>query len=317
MKLWIAVSIWTTTVILIIFGITMGVLVSSWKTNIEIEWEKSSLDTLTNTKRIITNHLDMVIFASRFVPLNTDPDKLLYYFLQYDKLVYYFLQYDNYSGYNFNSVGFLTNTTSNGKLSWQIAEYKPACPDNFGYFFTNLTIHPRFIGYCVDDYNKITYDGFDWGLKPQEIQIINGQISETFLPIFDLLGAFTLTFEIGRGNGMVSFAEIDLQSMRESISSKSNVFILDDNTQKVIVGTQIPNWIYKRSFRVQYPGLSWTVIVEQESIYGDMYYRIMIACVICGLTTIGAIVLCYIITYLILKQKKEEGKPYQTMINEL
>ena len=299
MRLWVLFSLLATGSILIVFGFTMGLLVEGWKRNVEDAWKQSSSKTLLNVKLIIEEHLNTVVFASKGVPTLSD------------HLLSYYVHYERDSGYKFNSIGYLMRApgTSNGKLSWQIADYKAACPI-YGYYLSNETIHPSFLGYCSTettiDFGTVAYTGVDWGLKPEEASIIDDQLDETFLPVHDLLGAFTLTYEVARScaNNIrcVSFAEIGLSSMasfiKNNITSEVNVYIVDNNTEDILVGTPKHNQ-YQSTFEItDHPGLDWTIYVEHEDIYNDMYYRIGISCGICA--AVAVVVWCLFIWLFIL-----------------
>ena len=298
MKLWISISVYVTLAILIVFGITMGTLVSAWKANVEDIWQDTSSELLQKIKVIIEAHLDTVIFTSRFVPLSS-PETLLEYFVRYDQ----------YSGYNFGSIGYLTraNGTQNGKWSWQIADFPSVCPI-YGYYFSNASIHPAFHGYCSNftdiDYDTIAYQGNDWGLKPEEAALVDGTLKEIFLPVHDILGSFTLTFETQRPDSYASFAELSLKTLTQFVQQNVSVWngqgtvnIVDNDIKKVIISSGPAYNEYTRTFNTKYPGLDWTTYVTVHDIYGDMYYKIMISCVICAIVTAVIIFGVYIATY--------------------
>jgi hypothetical protein len=100
------------------------------------------------------------------------------------------------------------------------------------YVFSDNAINPRFLGYCGTSSGVVNftappaYMGSDWGLKPQETSILAGTLDATFLPIFDLFGAFTLTYETGYGpDGAkppsgIAFAELDLTLFSNHISTR-------------------------------------------------------------------------------------------------
>lgn len=278
------ISLWLILCVAIVFGATVGILVTSWRSNIHNLWFKISTEQTENVALVIDSHLNIVDFASRFVPFN-GPESILDYYVSYDR----------HSGYHFSSMGTLTRATNttNGKYSWQIARYEAACPI-YGYFYSDQTIYDDFYGYCCNtttiDYSNITYRGKDWGLKPEEAQLVDGIIEETYLPIFNLLGNPTLTHEWRRENGYVSFAELDLETLSEFLKQNITtgvVLIVDNNLGEVIASSseiikspyqiQNDNWSIL-SLSIKRTGLSWTIYAGVENIYQDVNYRLGVAC---------------------------------------
>jgi len=100
--------------------------------------------------------------------------------------------------FRFESVGMMIpfNSSETSKLSWQIA-HGFGCPE-FIYAYSDASIYPTFLGHCTFTNGTISknldYQGVDWGLKPDEIELMKGTKSETFLPVFALLNVMTLTF---------------------------------------------------------------------------------------------------------------------------
>jgi hypothetical protein len=136
-----------------------------------------------------------------------------------------------------------------------------------------------------------------------------------FLPIFDLLGAFTLTYEqriVDEANQpIVTFAELDLTRLSNHISQniellngRALAYIYESATQALVAyntlnatlfdpvnGTRYTiemlrrrhplessSWIATAT-QVVRPGLNWTVVVAvpSEDIYGNMNQSIVIA----------------------------------------
>lgn len=344
MKLWAGFSIWTTIAICICTGISIGVLVSGWKASAITMWTATASQIERNVKQTIEEHLSRVQFAANFVPISTASDLLDYYG-----------SYDISSGYRFGSMGYLTrgNSSSNAKLSWQIAKYF-VCPI-YGYFYSNATINPNFYGYCANqtqiDYSIQSYSGFDWGLKPEEVSLIDGTLQSTFLPIFNLLGQFTLTYETRRiSNGIpyASFAELDLGTFTSYVASNVSVFngkgyayvVETDNGQMIastipqtvtfnetrLTAPQSPSSIirdtYKSSddstwlistFDSSRTGFEWTtyVVIERSKVYGDLYYSVMIAAIICMCVALIVIGLTFLGVWLWIT------KPVRTIVKRL
>jgi len=242
----------------------------------------------------------------------------------------YYVQYHQFSGYNISSLGYLTRAanTTNGKWSWQVAEFKPVCPV-YGYYLSNATIHPQFHGYCVDadkniDFATLAYNGVDYGLKQEEQQLLDGVISETFLPKFELLGEPTLTYEVKR-NQYVSFADVNLNSLSRFVAENitfidgNSLWIRDDATDDIIAQSRKITGGYIQSFPTQYPGLQWTTYVAKENIYEDMNRRILVACVVSFVFVFLVGFIVYFMTlYWIIKplQEKNHYTPYTDLKND-
>lgn len=282
---------------LAIFGITVGLLVNGWTESTHQLWNEVSREILSSVQTQIDDHLQTLIFASKNVPYRVQPDE------DPQALLDYFAAYDTQSGYRYGSMGYLTRATgtTNGKYSWQIAKYAPSCPTFYGYFFANASIYNEFHGYCTVgttsiDYSNITYNGFDWGLKPEEAQLVDGNITQTFLPLFVLLGQTTITHEYDRGGGYVSFAELDLGTLTSYVQQNVSVWggrgvvIIIDNASGNTIATNAPGaslatvinsgWYVAGPTRTQYVGLDWSTYVAVPSIYEDTRAPIVVACVV-------------------------------------
>jgi hypothetical protein len=308
MRLWVGISIWTTVLACVTTGITIGILVSAWKQNVDALWSTASLATLTQVSAQINAHLDAVAFAAVRVPLDST------------QLLGYYVGYAQHSPFHMDSLGFLSRgAAGNSKYSWQMAEFY-VCPQ-WGYFYSDASINPQFHGYCANDtvidYGSLAYNGSDWGLKPQEIQLLDGTLEETFLPVGSIVGIPTLTYEVARdtngppaGGPFVSFADIDLATFVTFLRSDVTVWngyglvtVHDTNTGAIIasngpdVGIDTSQW-YTAAFRTQRPGLDWTTTVAVQNIYDNMQWRIGVACGIAAGVAIIFIVLNYIIVYL-------------------
>jgi hypothetical protein len=86
------------------------------------------------------------------------------------------------------------------KISWEVAQGF-GCPE-YIYAYTDASIpSDQFVGYCawsngsVSITNPPAYAGQDYGLTPEEQLLLRGSQPSIFLPIFDLLGKFSLTYE--------------------------------------------------------------------------------------------------------------------------
>jgi len=93
------------------------------------------------------------------------------------------------------------NSSNNGKVSWQVASGY-GCQD-YMYAYADPANYPTFTGYCYFASNATPVDttpdyvGTDWGLKKEERELLVAPRTkaEVFLPVFPLLGYFTLTYE--------------------------------------------------------------------------------------------------------------------------
>ena len=99
------------------------------------------------------------------------------------------------------SLGFIMKApnSSNGKVSWQIA-LGFGCPD-YIYAYAEPGSYPLFLGHCAYrnvtiDWNNTAYNGTDWGLKPEESELLTSSPLQTIhLPIFALIDRLMLTIE--------------------------------------------------------------------------------------------------------------------------
>ena len=303
-------TIWVVGGMLVIFAVTTGLLVNGWVESTRTLWREASAEVLAGVQTQIDDHLQTLIFASKFVPYQAEPQE------DPQALLNYFTAYDTQSGYRYGSMGYLTRATgtANGKFSWQIAKYY-VCPV-YGYFFANASIYNAFHGYCADtttiDYSNMTYSGFDWGMKPQEAALVDGNIAQTFLPLFVLIGQTTLTHEYGRGGGYVSFAELDLGTLTSyvqrnvSVWSGRGVAIIIDNASGQTIATNVAGvtlaamissgWYMAGPVRTQYPGLDWSTYVAVPSIYEDTKTPIVVACVVSAVVLLAIIALTVLLS---------------------
>lgn len=270
MKLWVLLSLCAGISIAISSSIILAIMVTGWMDSSVNIWQVASIQTQNDIVQVLRETLNFLKFASTSPPYidqqlfndsmpasNYDPSQL----------ARMFTAYDTQSSFTFSSFGMLissvgrvvNNTNPNGKLSWQIAKGF-GCAD-YIYAFSDASLNPVFIGYCAFqngtvDYQTLTYSGFDWGLKPEEAQILAGTLSYTFLPIFNLLGEFTLTHEIGYPqvtpviNGIpmpryaVTFAEMNLQTFSSYVTNdvtvlngKGYAYVVETNTGAMIASS--------------------------------------------------------------------------------
>jgi|SRR5579885_471620 len=256
MKLSVLSTTWATFCLLAVSGIVLAVLITGWQNNAVENWNYIASEMQDNILQAIHDSLDFLKFASSSPPFiepllaNLNMPNCCYNPFQLARM---FDVYDSESGFTFASFGMLIAaqgrvanlTNPNGKLSWQIAKGF-GCSD-YIYAYSDASINPKFLGHCVDSngivsWNDSAYIGGDWGLKPEEASILAGNMSYTFLPIFNLLGRFTLTHEIGYPTNVIGekyaviFAEISLQTFSDFISN--NVSILGGKGYAYIAETQ-------------------------------------------------------------------------------
>jgi hypothetical protein len=322
MKLWVGVSIATSLLVLVTAGVTIGILVSAWKENVDALWATASTAALTTVSSEIDAHLDAVEFAAKRVPLS-GASALLDYYVGYR---------NNTSAYHIDSLGYLTRAggAGSGKYSWQIAEYY-VCP-LWGYFYSDASIHPQFHGYCASatsiDYSTLVYNGTDWGLKPQEAALLDGSLGDVFLPIGSIVGVPTLTYEVAR-LPYASFADIDLATLVTFLRTQVNVWnglgiatIVDVATGQVVASNNnnnvdTSNW-YAASFITKRSGLEWRTTVAVQNIYDNIQWRIGVAAgiavgmaVLFALAGLGLIYMCF------RRHQPQEHHVFQTSLSDI
>jgi hypothetical protein len=156
--------------------------------------------------------------------------------------------------------------TANGKVSWQVAAGY-GCPD-YMYARAEPASYPNFTGTCAYPLNGSlfagppAYTGVDWGLKPAEAALLQQQApgSFVFLPVFPLLGYYTLTYEAAvedcdaaTANGTYaavfaeqSLAKLDraLESLAGSPDSATNttiIVLIVERATGFLVSASVPN----------------------------------------------------------------------------
>lgn len=267
MKLVLAVSLLTTLGMVSLYGILMGVMISGWKKSAGELWNVAAIQTRDSMMEVVNSTLEFVQFAAKSVP-QLEP------FLGEMKigdsgfnpayLLRSFAAFQEKSGYSFGSFGFLMRANSSlpegSKVSWQIANGF-GCP-KYMYAYSDNSINPKFYGYCglsngTVDFSNRAYTGNDWGLKPQEIGLLDGTIPSKgiFLPIFDLLGAFTLTYELAYPSDRnpayaVTFAELDLTTLSNHISNQTNLLnnkaiaYIYESSSGFMIASNIPSTLF-------------------------------------------------------------------------
>lgn len=166
------------------------------------------------------------------------------------------------SNHKFNSIGMLMESPSNpgGKVSWQVVQGFGYGCSKYMYAYCDPSIYPVFYGYCIDGYGNMdsipTYTGMDWGLKPSEKQMLDGQYNSTFLDIFYLEGQFMITYNLAyylnpsltnssithnyNKPYVVLFGEESLETLNEYILSisifngKGILYMMEHNTGNLI-----------------------------------------------------------------------------------
>lgn len=267
MKLALAVSLVAALGMISLYGILMGIMISGWKKSASELWDVAAIQTRDSMMEVVNSTLKFVQFAARSVPqLEPFLGEMKIGDSGYDPklLLRSFAAFQEKSGYKFGSFGFLMRANSSrplgSKVSWQIANGF-GCP-TYMYAYSDNSINPKFYGYCgksdgTVDFSNPAYVGSDWGLKPQEEGLLDGAIPSEgiFLPIFDLLGAFTLTYELGYPSDRipayaVTFAELDLTTLSNYISSQINllngkaVAYIYESSSGFMVASNVPSTLF-------------------------------------------------------------------------
>ena len=155
------------------------------------------------------------------------------------------------------SLGMLQRAPSvpSGKVSWQVAAGY-GCPD-YMYARAEPAAYPNFTGTCAYPLNGSlfagppAYTGLDWGLKPAEDALLKQPPGAfVFLPVFPLLGYYTLTYEatVGCDNATsyaAVFAEQSLAKLDralESLAGNASLMVLIiERTTGYLVSASVPN----------------------------------------------------------------------------
>jgi len=335
----------------VLYGILVGVMVPGWKRSTGEMWDRAASQALDTMMEVVNATLDFVEFAARSVS-QFDPSLGA----QPSYLIRSLAAFNEQSGYRMGSFGFLAHANAshppNAKVSWQAASGF-GCP-TYMYALCDDAMYPTFLGYCADsngtvDMSRRAYQGTDWGLKPLEHQLLEGTLQATYLPIFDLLGAFTLTHEVVAplpGPKMVTFAELDLTRLSNHIASQitllngrgmaylyetqsglliaSNTFLGPVNgTRYNVTQMNLGGWIVTQT-QVKRVGLDWTAVVAvpQGDIYGPMEHAIVVAsCSSLGVLAALVIILwvsihCCVKRQLEAKRRGDTSIPY-TVFDEV
>jgi len=256
MKLVLGVCLLSGLALVVLYGILMGVMVTGWQNSVNELWGVAAVETRDLMIQVVNQTLAFIQFAAHSVPQFTpitqnnsayNPSALLRSFAAFNEM----------SGYHFGSMGFLMHAApphpSTAKVSWPVATGF-GCPTDM-YAYSDDLVNPNFYGYCGQSdgtwnlTNPPAYVGSDWGLKPQEIALLDSpQGSGLFLPVFDLLGAFTLTYEsvfvMPPSGKALTFAELDLTLLSNYIASQIHLlqgrglaYIYESQTGAMIAST--------------------------------------------------------------------------------
>lgn len=302
LKIWHTVALCSFLFILLGSGCSIGIMYSWWRQTAVNAWNKEANSTQQAVMRVLQENLDFVRFAASsvaiFNPTGAVPAEL----------VRMFRAYDDASPYTIGSIGMLQRApnTTTGKYSWQLA-LGFGCPRYIYAYADATTPYPTFLGHCTlgeaVNWTDSAYVGSDWGLKPEEIKLTSGTLPYTFLPIFNLLDQFTLTYETAL-NGTVSFAELNLATFSSYVANNvtANVYVYETTGSggpliaaskvEVVVngtralaatlpgynGTTSSNW-HTVATRYQDTGLDWTIVTYKSDwdVYSDLYYLTGIA----------------------------------------
>lgn len=241
-------------------------------------WVASSQQAQRDITAVINDNLHFLKFAAASVPIFI-PQLPLSAF-DPTELSRMFRAYDDASIYTFTSLGIIRKApnTTNGKLSWQLAQGFGCTP--YIYAYSDAQINPAFDGFCADvngqynDSNPV-YMGLDWGLKPEEELLLSGHMPYTFLPIFNLLSQFTLTYEmVGWATGLlmtnttpvlgVSFAEMDLRVFSAYVANNitGNAYVMETQTTGMIAST-LNNSVVNATLARQFANTSTFPLISQ------------------------------------------------------
>lgn len=350
MKLALGLCLLSGSALVVLYGIVVGVMVPKWQASVNQLWDVAADQTRDSMLEVVNNTLAFIQFAARSIPymghhlpLNEsggyNPRPLLHLFSAFDRE----------SSHRFGSMGFLKRAAPgagrlpNAKVSWQIAKDFRCPTPEYIYAFSDNAIYPSFLGYCdlpsgesVNLTAAPAYTGSDWGLKPTEVALLDGTVYPNapgaFLPVFDLFGAFTLTYEWRwKENAALTFAELDLSLFSAHITSSADLlggkgiaFIYESPSGAMIASTvntsifdrehnryTIENvtdqrirdtadgneagWLITLTHRIE-PGLNWTVVVaaQDATIKGNIQDGVVVASV----ASLGVLVALVLFTWI-------------------
>lgn len=239
-KIWHVVALCSVLFVLLGAGSAIGIMYSWWRQTAVNAWRSQANQTQREVQRVLLENLDFVQFATRSISilnpvLPPDPTQL----------IRMLKAYDDASAYTIGSMGAFRRApnTTNGKYSWQIAQGF-GCPDYIYAYVDSTTPYPAFLGHCTNktttaiNWTDTAYVGSDYGLKAEEAKIVDGILQYTYLPIFNLLTQFTLTFQTGTG-GSGYFAELNLQSFSSYVANNltGNVYIYETSGGLLVAAT--------------------------------------------------------------------------------
>ena len=145
---------------------------------------------------------------------------------------------------------------ASNKVSFEVTDgsiVKPACP---GYLYGFTTAAPGYESYCIADsgavdYSQVRYSGPDYGLAPEEVDLIEGRTSADFLPVFNLVGRQSLTYELAwRCNSVtarqaygISFAQTNLLLLSAYFQSmaQDGVIYVVERASGLLVASNVPD----------------------------------------------------------------------------
>jgi len=272
MKLALGLCLLSGFALVFLYGIIMAAMVPKWQASVNQMWDVAAQQTHDSMIEVVNSTLEFIQFAARSIPymghhlpLNEsggyNPRPLLHLFSAFDRQ----------SSHRFGSMGFLKRAAPgagrlpNAKVSWQIAKDFRCPAPGYMYAFSDNAINPNFIGYCdfpggqsVNFTTTPAYEGSDWGLKPSEVALLDGTLypneAGAFLPVFDLFGAFTLTYEWRwKENAALTFAELDLSLFSAHIASKASnllggkaIAFIYENPSGALIASTVNTSIFDR-----------------------------------------------------------------------
>ena len=313
MKSWVLFPVLTIGILIAACGSLMLILGIQWSNDAYNVWTAISTQTINNTAIIVDNHIRFIKFSAYTITQVKDRTD------QYH-MSQMFTSFTLKSGYNLGSFGFMERQLPTGKLSWQIAAGF-GCPTLIWAYCDNAT-WPQFHGYCVNydgSYyldSKLDYNGTDTGFKPYELELLNGQRADVFLPVFDLLGQTTLTYEMAfNGNTMIAFAEINLKTLSSYLARYASVsVVVVDTASGNVTASNVPgllkfptnvangttvNGTVWWSQRYIDNTLDWTIYsgVPYATIYEQIRYTIIASIIGCVVLVVVAGIAMFLVTY--------------------
>lgn len=143
---------------------------------------------------------------------------------------------------------------SSNKISFEVTSgsiVTPACP-NYLYGFTSDDL--QYESYCIAlngtvDYSNSPYSGPDYGLVPGELSLLEGTAQALFLPVFNLVGRQSITYEVAwrcdpndpRAYG-IGFGQTNLLLYSQYLESLGfeGIILIVERSNGLVVATNIP-----------------------------------------------------------------------------